>query len=115
MNKPTRFSSATSSRPARARMLLLSAVAGAAFVAGCATPLAPKEDALFQSYASASDRPATRPVRSMSSFSDSLACMDEMMREAEVPTMLITSTFIPDFSGRVPVAAKQMEIGRAHV
>jgi len=46
----------------------------------------------------------------MSSFSDSLACMDEMMREAEVPTMLITSTFIPDFSGRVPVAAKQMVV-----
>lgn len=92
------------------RSLVLTVVATAALVAGCATPLPPKEDAQFQSYASANDRPATRPVRSMSSFSDSLACMDEMMREAEVPTMLITSTFIPDFSGRVPVAAKQMVV-----
>ncbi|NZA03522.1 DUF4384 domain-containing protein [Ottowia beijingensis] len=77
---------------------------------GCATPLSPKEDALFQSYASATDRPATRPVRSMSSFSDSLVCMDRMMRDAEVPTTLITSKYIPDFSGRVPVAAKEMVI-----
>ncbi len=107
--------SAKSPRPlgralARSRSLLLLGTASAALLAGCATPLPPKDDAQFQSYASANDRPATRPVRSMSSFSDSLACMDEMMREAEVPTMLITSTFIPDFSGRVPVAAKQMVV-----
>ena len=97
-------------RPGKHPLLLLSAMAIAAILAGCATPLAPKDDALFQSYASTHDRPATRPVRSMSSFSDSLTCMDEMMREAEVPTTLVTSTFIPDFSGRVPVAAKQMVI-----
>jgi len=46
----------------------------------------------------------------MSSFSNSLACMDEMMREAEVPTTLITSKFIADYTGRVPVAAKEMVI-----
>lgn len=89
---------------------LLTTIAGAALVAGCATPLSPKDDAPFQSYASASDRPAVRPVRSMSSFSAALGCMDEMMREAEVPTTLITSTFMPDFTGRVPVAAKQMVV-----
>lgn len=85
-------------------------VAGAALLGGCATPISPKDDALFQSYASTSDRPATRPVRSMSSFSDSLMCMDRMMREAEIPTTLITSKQIPDFSGRVPVATKDMVI-----
>ena len=46
----------------------------------------------------------------MSSFSDSLMCMDRMMREAEIPTTLITSKQIPDFSGRVPVATKDMVI-----
>lgn len=89
---------------------LVCAALAAALLAACSTPLSPKDDARFQSYASASDRPATRPVRSMSSFSDSLACMDEMMREAEVPTTLITSTFMPDFTGRVPVATKEMVI-----
>lgn len=77
-------------------------------LAACSTPMAPKHDARFLSYASASNRPATRPVRSMSSFSDSLACMDEMMREAGVPTTLISSTFIRDFSGRIPVATQAM-------
>ena len=107
---PNRISTSASRPGIGMRTLVLAATATAALLAGCATPIAPKEDALFQSYASASNRPATRPVRSMSSFSDSLACMDQMMREAEVPSTLITSTFIPDFSGRVPVAAKQMVI-----
>lgn len=109
MSQPSLSRTAPYRRPG-ARIWLLAAVATAALVAGCATPISPKDDAQFQSYASTHDRPATRPVRSMSSFSDALACMDEMMREAEVPTMLITSTFIPDFSGRVPVAAKQMVV-----
>jgi len=91
----------------RSALLLLAA---ASLIAGCATPLSPKEDAPFQSYASANDHPAHRPSRSMSSFSNSLACMDEMMREAEVPTTLITSKFIADYTGRVPVAAKEMVI-----
>lgn len=82
----------------------------AVLLAGCAAPLSPKEDARLQSYASISDRPAVRPVRSMSSFSDSLACMDRMMRDAEIPTTLITSKQIPDYSGRVPVATKDMVI-----
>ncbi len=46
----------------------------------------------------------------MSSFSDSLQCMDRMLRDAEVPTTLITSKQIPDFSTRVPVATKDMVI-----
>ena len=92
------------------RRLLLWLTAVTAVLSGCATPIPPKEDARFQSYASASDRPATRPVRSMSSFSDSLMCMDHMMREADIPTTLITSKQIPDYSGRVPVGTKDMVI-----
>ncbi|MDO5623566.1 MAG: DUF4384 domain-containing protein [Pseudomonadota bacterium] len=92
------------------RGLLASTLAAAALLAGCATPIAPKNDAEFQSYASTHDRPATRPVRSMSSFSDSLMCMDRLMREAEIPTTLISSKYIFDASGRVPVATKEMVI-----
>lgn len=77
-------------------------------LSGCSTPMDPRRDALFQSYAATSDRPSVRPVRSMSSFSDSLQCMDQLMREALVPTTLITSKQIPDFSTRAPVATKEM-------
>ena len=77
---------------------------------GCSTPMDARKDANFQSYGHAADRPTQRPVRSMSSFSDSLQCMDRMMRDAQIPTTLITSKQIPDFSTRVPVATKDMVI-----
>ena len=104
-NKPEGAASSAAKRGGIVAMLGL-----AALLAGCMTPINPREDALFQSYASTTDRPATRPVRSMTSFSDSLMCMDRMMREAEIPTTLITSKQIPDYSGRVPVATKDMVI-----
>jgi hypothetical protein len=56
------------------------------------------------------DRPVVRPTRALSSFSESLGCMDRMLREAQIPTTLVTSKQIPDFSGKVPVAAKDMII-----
>jgi hypothetical protein len=77
-------------------------------LAACSTPTDARRDAQFQSYAAASDRPSVRPVRAMSSFSDSIQCMDQLMREAMVPTTLITSKQIPDFSTRAPVATKEM-------
>ena len=85
-------------------------LAGAMLLAGCATPADPRDDAQFQSYASTTNRPVVRPVRSVSSFSDSLMCMDYLFREAELPTTLITSKQIPDVSTRVPVATKDMII-----
>lgn len=77
---------------------------------GCSTPMDARKDANFQSYGHAADRPTQRPMRSMSSFSDSLQCMDRLMRDAQIPTTLITSKQIPDFSTRVPVATKDMVI-----
>lgn len=56
------------------------------------------------------NRPVVRPVRSISSFSQSLSCMDHMLRAAELPTTLISSKQFPDFSGRVPVAVKDMVV-----
>lgn len=80
------------------------------FLSGCASPMNPRKDAEFQSYAYTTNRPVIRPTRSLSSFSESLMCMDRMLRESQLPTTLITSKSIPDFSSRVPAAAKDMII-----
>ncbi|EER60592.1 Peptidoglycan-binding domain 1 protein [Acidovorax delafieldii 2AN] len=86
------------------------ALAGVLLVQGCTMPVDARKDAAFQSYASQSDRPVVRPTRSISSFSDSLMCMDHLLREAQLPPTLITSKQIPDYSSRVPVASKDMII-----
>ena len=66
----------------------------AAFVllaAGCGT-LDPRRDADYHDRAGTVDRPVVRPIRSISSFSPSLGCMDHMLRAADVPTTLISTT-----------------------
>ena len=85
-----------------------SLLAMVAVLAGCATPLDARKHTEFQSHAHAADRPTARPVRSFSSFSDSLMCMDRLFRDAQLPTTLITSKQIPDYSTRVAVATKDM-------
>ena len=85
-------------------------IAAAVLLTACATPANVRDDAQFQSYASVADRPIARPVRSVSSFSPSLMCMDRLFREAQLPTTLIASKQIPDFSTRVAVATKDMII-----
>lgn len=104
---------ATTHRSLKARVFswsrLVTMLSGVAlFVAACSTPLDARKDAPFQSYAHMADRPTQRPMRSLSSFSDSLMCMDRLFRDAQLPTTLVTSKQIPDFSGRVPVATKDM-------
>ena len=91
---------------------LCASVAAAALLTltGCATPIDARKDAEFQSYGYTANRPVIRPTRSLSSFSESLMCMDRMLRESQLPTVLITSKAIPDFSSRVPAAAKDMII-----
>lgn len=86
------------------------AIASVLCLISCSSPMDARKDATFQSYANVNGRPSVRPVRSMSSFSDSLDCMDKMLRDAEVPSTLITSKIIPDFSTRAPVATKDMII-----
>ena len=96
-------------RPARSpRRLFAAAAATAALLAGCATPLDARKDTDYQQLASVANHPVVRPVRSVSSFSESLVCMDRMLREAQIPTTLITSKQFIDFSGKVPVATKDM-------
>lgn len=99
--------------PAQARRGWLAGcvfLAGTMLLSGCATTADPRDDANYQSYASTVNRPVVRPVRSVSSFSPSLMCMDNLFREAQIPTTLIASKIIPDVSTRVPVATKEMII-----
>lgn len=95
--------------PAKLRRVLpaLAVILG---LVGCATPRDPRKDQEFQGMASITDRPVVRPTRSISSFSDSLMCMDHLLRDARLPTTLITSKQIPDYSTRVTVATKDMVI-----
>lgn len=88
----------------------IASVAAVVMLSACSTPANVRDDTKFQSYASVTDRPVARPVRSVSSFSDSLMCMDRLFREAQLPTTLIASKQIPDYSTRVAVATKDMII-----
>lgn len=91
------------------KRLMWAAMSAAALFSGCAQ-LDPRKDAEYQSYAPTADRPVVRPVRSISSFNESLVCMDYMLRAAEIPTTLITAKQFPDYSGKVPAATKDMMI-----
>nr|WP_244146289.1 DUF4384 domain-containing protein [Comamonas antarctica] len=97
-------------KPRGWRGLLNATLALSVLLAGCSTPLDARKDAQFQSHGYAADRPSVRPVRSISSFSDSLMCMDRLLRETGMPTTLITSKQLPDYSGRVAVATKEMVV-----
>ena len=80
-----------------------------AAAAGCA-PLDPRNNLPIQEATTIANRPAMRPVRSISNFSDSLICMDHLLRAASLPPTLITSKQFIDFSGKVPVATKDMVV-----
>lgn len=97
-----------SNRPAARTGWLLAAAA--LLAAGCSTPMDPRGDSRLQNAAYTTNRPVVRPTRSVSSFSDSLMCMDHMLRAAQLPTTLITSKQVVDYSSRVPVAVKDMII-----
>lgn len=80
-----------------------------ALLAGCMTaPLDARGDADYQSKAPSMNRPVVRPTRALTSFSESLRCMDRLLRASNLPTTLITSKQIPDPTGKVPAAAKDM-------
>lgn len=81
-------------------------------VAGCSTlgKTSPSRNSDFFQQNHIEDRPIAWPVRSVSNFNDSLACMDQMLRDNHVGPVLITSKSIPDASGKVFVSAKDMVI-----
>jgi hypothetical protein len=79
-----------------------------AAAAGCA--VSPRDHVGFYGGVTVENRPVIQPVRSISSFSDSLACMDRMLRDLQSGTTLVTSKIIPDASGKVFVATKDMVV-----
>jgi hypothetical protein len=78
--------------------------------AGCSTPPSPHQDAEYQEHAPIANRPVVRPLRSLSSFSDSLSCMDHLFRDAGMSTVLVSSKSIPDYSGRISVGTREMVV-----
>ncbi len=77
-------------------------------VSGCA--ITPREYAAEFEKTPTLNMPTTAPVRSISSFSDSLSCMDKMLRDYKVSNVLISSKNIPDVTGKLSVATKEMMI-----
>ena len=101
----TTFASKNLLRP---RLLAVtSLLCAAGLLTGCA-PMNPAKDANYHAQANEINRPVVRPTRSISSFSDSLMCMDHLFRETGMSTVLITSKSIPDYSGKIAVATKEM-------
>lgn len=90
-------------------MALASLLSTAGLLTGCA-PMNPGKDAKYHAQATEINRPVVRPTRSISSFSDSLMCMDHLFRETGMSSVLITSKAIPDYSGKIAVATKEMVI-----
>lgn len=77
-------------------------VAGlASLVSGCFT--APEEVPIKA-------RPDTSPVRTVTSFSASLRCMDRLFQQYGVTNRLITSDGIPDATGEISAGTKEMLI-----
>ena len=91
---------------ARATRALLALAA--ALAAGCA--VTPRDHVGFYEGVTVENRPVLSPVRSISSFSDGLACMDRMLRDHHRGSTLVTSKIIPDASGKIFVATKDMVI-----
>lgn len=81
-------------------------------VSGCSTlgRNSPRKNAAFFDQSYVEDRSVVWPVRSVSNFNDGLSCMDAMLRDNHIGPVLITSKSIPDASGKVFVAAKDMVI-----
>lgn len=78
-------------------------------VSGCvSTNLRSDKDFLVRS--AIEDQPVMEPVRSVSGFGDGLACMDQMLRDRQVGTTLITGKDIADPTGQVAVGTEQMVI-----
>lgn len=103
----THFASTSLRHP---RLLAVTSLLSAAgLLTGCA-PMNPAKDANYHAQANEINRPVVRPTRSISSFSDSLMCMDHLFRETGMSTVLITSKSIPDYSGKIAVATKEMVV-----
>ena len=67
-----------------------------------------KEDRPYIGSTTTHNLPAVDPVRSISSFSDSLNCMDDLLRQSNVSETVIAVKTIKDPSTKAGVAASEM-------
>lgn len=84
------------------------AAAAALALGGCA--VSPRDNPPVYEAAHTQNRPVLPPTRSVSGFSDSLVCMDHMLIDYRVPKVRVTSKIIPDATGKINVATKDMII-----
>lgn len=88
-----------------------SAVLAAAVVfllSACASSPRDQKDMIERAYPEGT--PVVQPVRSVTSFSESLACMDDMLDKLGRPTVLITSKQFPDASNKSGTAVRELVI-----
>src|SRR5689334_7320518 len=85
------------------RALLIGAASlTATALAGCATNIKPGE-------AVVSAQPKAAPTRTATEFTDSLACMDDLLlRSQYTDGIRVASQGLPDYTGRVPVGSREM-------
>ena len=67
-----------------------------------------KEDRPYIGSTTTHNLPAVEPVRSISSFSDSLNCMDDLLRQSNIGETVIAVKTIKDPSTKAGVAASEM-------
>jgi len=84
---------------ARTRAIVL----GLAALAGSGCMANPERAPVIQ-------QPQTPPSRTITSFSDSLSCMDDLLRANGRRDIYITSAGIPDATGKVSAGTKEMLI-----
>lgn len=78
------------------------------FLSACSTSL--RKSIPFFETSLIENQPILRPIRAISSFDDSLSCMDAMLKQKGIEPVNITSKIIPDASGKVYVSIKDMII-----
>lgn len=77
-------------------------------LSACAT--SPRDDKAFIERTYSEYPPVVSPVRSITGFTDSLACMDSMLSARGKPPILITSKIFLDASGKSGTAVKELVI-----
>lgn len=87
---------------------LWTVVALASLLSACATT--PRDDKAFIERTYSEYPPVVSPVRSITGFTDSLACMDSMLAARGKPPILITSKIFLDASGKSGTAVKELII-----
>src|SRR5881628_2291528 len=80
-------------------------VAIASLITGCATT---RDHKGFIEESIREANPVVTPVRAQTSFSQSLVCMDRMLRDAGIRNVHITSKFFADPSGKAGTAVDQL-------